>query len=48
MLLSEFPDVRGGDAFVITVVPFADVLGDLNPGVTAPAFTEGLAVCFPR
>lgn len=33
LLLSQLTDLRTGDALVVSVVPFSDVLGDLDRGV---------------
>lgn len=47
LLLSQFPDVRRRDALVVAVVPFPNVLGDLDIGLALLTLTERLTVSFP-
>jgi hypothetical protein len=37
LLLALAPDLRARDAFIVAVVPFADVLGDLDAGTAGMA-----------
>jgi hypothetical protein len=47
LLFPEFPDLGRGNSLIVAIVPFADVLGDFDPGLARQAFTGLLAMGFP-
>lgn len=48
LLLTDLPDLWAGDALVLTIVPLADVLGDLDLGrVAVTSILLQVAMRFP-